>query len=708
MRGLLPYAWRSLRARPARTGLTIAGIAVGVGVLVAGLAVDTGISASIDRTVASIAGRADLRITGFAEAGLSRTTVDTITAVPGVAVAAPAIERRAPIAPSPDRPALVDPVTVLGIDPSLERRVHDLSLLAGSPLLAADEPSALVGERLARSDGLELGMDVALVGAEGLVRVRVIGILAGDGPVQAPDGRSLVVPIGTAARLAGTQRSKRSGAGRPPRTQRAGDRDHPGRCRAGRRRRAVVGHLGARQGARHRALRVVHPRRPRDDPERVHAGPPRHDWPPRRDRAVRRRLPHREHAVDDGHGTVPRARPASSRRRQPQPARTDRGGAGGAPGRGRVAHGSGARVVLGSLLADALRRGGGVPLDGPVFEPGLLLGTFLLGVAVTLAAAAEPARRAAAVSPVEALRARARGAAGGHARRRWLVAILAVVAIVGAMAFPAGPGPLGAGRALIVDAVLIAAVLLAPAVLVPLGRAAGAPFARVLRLEERLARAAIVRDRSRSGLTVGALVVGLTMVVALGAVAANARLVATAWIHDVVPGDEVLTAIAPVPLDDFSPEPDLEAVDGVASVSPIATFDLAFRGQRVRAAAMSGADLAADGRLTFLAGERAAALAALDAGGAVILPRAAADRLDVGLDDVLAVPAVDGALVELSVVGIVERSLRRMAARRRSSAGPTPRPGSVSPARTPSRSGSRPAPAMPLSRPSPTSRWSER
>ena len=196
--------------------------------------------------------------------------------------------------------------------------------------------------------------------------------------------------------------------------------------------------------------------------------------------------------------------------------------------------------------------------------------------------------------------------------------ILAVVAIVGAMAFPAGPGPLGAGRALIVDAVLIAAVLLAPAVLVPLGRAAGAPFARVLRLEERLARAAIVRDRSRSGLTVGALVVGLTMVVALGAVAANARLVATAWIHDVVPGDEVLTAIAPVPLDDFSPEPDLEAVDGVASVSA----DRDLRSRVPRAAGACGGDVGRRSRGRWPADvprrrARRRPSPALDAGGAV-------------------------------------------------------------------------------------------
>ena len=512
----------------------------------------------------------------------------------------------------------MDPVTILGIDPSLERRVHDLSLLAGSPLLAADEPSALVGELLARSDGLELGMDVALVGAEGLVRVRVIGILAGGGPVQAPDGRTLVVPIGTAARLAGhaAVEALRSGETAPDSAVPATGITRVDVVLAeGAARSSVISALDKALDTEPYVLSI-----PGDLATTLSAST--QDL-----RATTGLLA--AIALFAGAFLIVNTLSMTVTERSRELALLRAAGA----SRGQLARIVAAQaallavagslaglvlgVVLGSLLADALRRGGGVPLDGPVFEPGLLLGTFLLGVAVTLAAAAEPARRAAAVSPVEALRARARGASGGHARRRWLVAILAVVAIVGAMAFPAGPGPLGAGRALIVDAVLIAAVLLAPAVLVPLGRAAGAPFARVLRLEERLARAAIVRDRSRSGLTVGALVVGLTMVVALGAVAANARLVATAWIHDVVPGDEVLTAIAPVPLDDFSPEPDLEAVDGVASVSPIATFDLAFRGQRVRAAAMSGADLAADGRLTFLAGERAAALAALDAGGAV-------------------------------------------------------------------------------------------
>ena len=128
MRGLVPYAWRSLAARPARSLLTAFGIAIGVAVLVAALAVDAGLDASVQRTVDATVGRADLRVAAFTEAGLSSRTLDAVDGVPGVAVAAPATERRAFLAGRTSRPASVAaPVTVLGVDPALEPRVRDLA-----------------------------------------------------------------------------------------------------------------------------------------------------------------------------------------------------------------------------------------------------------------------------------------------------------------------------------------------------------------------------------------------------------------------------------------------------------------------------------------------------------------------------------------------------------------------------------------------------
>ena len=99
------------------------------------------------------------------------------------------------------------------------------------------------------------------------------------------------------------------------------------------------------------------------------------------------------------------------------------------------------------------------------------------------------------------------------------------------------------------------------------------------------------------------------------------------------------------------------AVPGVKQVTEIATFDLAVDGRRTDGVAVNGADLAADGRLRFVAGDRDAALAALDEGGATIVPQALATRLGLTLDQVVKVAAVDGTILELRIAGIAERTL---------------------------------------------------
>ena len=118
----------------------------------------------------------------------------------------------------------------------------------------------------------------------------------------------------------------------------------------------------------------------------------------------------------------------------------------------------------------------------------------------------------------------------------------------------------------------------------------GSPFALLLRAEERLARGALVREPSRTALTVGSLTIGLAMIVALAAVGQSDRHAASAWLTDVIPGDEIATSIRPVGLDE-GVQADLAAVAGVERVSPIGRFDLAYLGVRLDGAAMSGADL---------------------------------------------------------------------------------------------------------------------
>ncbi len=649
MRGLLPYAWRSLVARPARSLLTVFGIAIGVAVLVAALAVDAGMDDAIDRTVASIVGRADLRVAAFAEGGLSDATVDRLAAVPGIAVVAPVIERRAFLESEPGTPVITDPVTVLGIDPAAEPKVRDLALVAGVPLQEPDEEAALITERLAAEEGLTIASRIAILGAGRPLSVRVVGIVPGDGPVADAAGRTVILPIETAMRLALFD----------------GDPPPPQGTLAGVARIDAVLAKGADLDQVTAALSDAL------DVEPYVLSVPR-------DLAAAMRA-----STADIRGTMALlasitlfaaafmilntlAMTVVERIRELALLRA----AGAA--RGQIVRvvvvqalvlgvaGSITGLAFGVLLAQLvtwwLRQSGNINLQAPRLSPEIFLTGLVVGLVLTLVAAAEPARRAASVAPVIALRARSDPGAAARAHISWLIVVIGAMGLVALLLLPVGEGsPLGLARTVLVYGVLLGAVLLTPVLLRPLGRIAGAPFALVLRLEERLARAAIARDPSRTTLTVGTLVVGLAMVVALGSVQANARVTATAWLYDVVPGDEVLTAIAPAPVGEGGVEEQLAAIDGVGSATPLAAFDLAYDGTRLEATAIVGADFEADGRLRFLAGDRSAAFAALDQGGAMILPQARAQELGVGLDDLLAISTAEG-LVELRVVGLVDRS----------------------------------------------------
>lgn len=649
MRGLVPYAWRGLVARPARTVLTSCGIAIGTGVLVAALATSAGLDASIDREVTALAGRADVRVGSFTEAGLSAATLEAIDAVPGIAISAPAIERRTFLGSGPGQPPATEPVTVLGIDPAREPRVRDLDLVRGASLDDLDEPVALIPERLATTEGLDLGSELQVMGAGPPLHVRVVGILRGDGPLPGSAGRTVVLPLLTAARLAA------EGNGAPALESIGGVSRVDVVLAAGATPEGVTSALSG-------AL-VTEPY--------VLSTPPEVAAALRASTADVRTTMGLLAAIalfaaafvilnTLAMTVVERVRELGLLR------------AAGAT-RGQVTRvvlaqalllgvlGSLLGLALGALLAAVvaawLRATGSVPIDGPVVTPSVLVTGFGIGFAVTLAASLEPARRAAGISPVAALRSRSDPRTTARAHAGWLIGVMVVVAGLAVLLLPAVSGSTsGAPRAIAVYAILLGAVLLTPILLRPLGRLLGLPFSLPLRLEERLARAAIARDRARTTLTVGALVVGLAMVVALGSVSANARTAATAWLADVVPGDEILVAITPVPADtEDGYQLDVEAIEGVRMATPIASFGLAFAGTRLDAVAIDGADVAADGRLTFVEGDRDAALAALDAGGAVIMPRSQAERIGVRTGDPVAVATAEG-LVELTVAGLVERS----------------------------------------------------
>ena len=635
---LTDLAFRSLRARPLRTVLSALGVALGVAVLFAGLATSAGVEASVKSTVRDLVGRADLRVAAFGESGLSAETVGLIAGSPGVAVAAPALERRIYLGSEPAAGAVLPPpVTVLGIDPVTDPRLHDIALVGGSPLREPDERSALITQRLASEDGLAVGSDLVMQAAGDPMTYRVIGIIAGDGPLTGASGRTVVVPLHTAQAVFGETGVTRVDIGLAP----------------GADVRAVSTGLETRLVAEPYVLSS-----PQDLATALRASTTDFQSTTALIAAVAlfagaflifNTL---SMTVSERIREVGLLRAAGARRRQVMSFMLTQALVLGVVG-------SLVGLVVGVLLAAGMvafiRTVGAVTLERPEIPFDAVAIALVVGVGVTLAAALEPARRASRIQPVEALRPRLVMPAARTASLRWLAVVFLVVALVGVVVLPRAAGGAGAVQALVVYGVLLIATLLIPFVLPAIARVAGAPFAVLLRFEERLARSSVVRDRSRTALTLGSLTIGLAMIVALGGVGEHARAAAAGWIADVVPGELVVTSIRPIAADEGVAE-DLTSA-GIARLSPIATFDVALYGARTDAAAVVGADMAADGRLRFVAGDRVAALAALDAGGATVVPEALADRLGLTVGQVIAVPTIDGGRLDLTVAGIIERSI---------------------------------------------------
>lgn len=177
----------------------------------------------------------------------------------------------------------------------------------------------------------------------------------------------------------------------------------------------------------------------------------------------------------------------------------------------------GLKAVLGAVGMDLA---GSIPVDTATVLVSLAVGTV-----VSVLAAAVPARRAALVPPVEAMRdemtvpersIRVRAVAG-------LVLTGLGVAGVAAAALNTGEETmdvaLGAGAAAVLIGVLVLAPGMARAVLGVLAW----PFVRAVRPVGRLARGNVVRNPRRTASTAGALMIGMALVGAVSVIAVSAQ-----------------------------------------------------------------------------------------------------------------------------------------------------------------------------------------
>lgn len=176
-----------------------------------------------------------------------------------------------------------------------------------------------------------------------------------------------------------------------------------------------------------------------------------------------------------------------------------------------------AGLLLGMAFASGLQAlldafGISLPASRTIVRPRTVVAAFAVGLGVTVLSSLAPARRAARIAPVEAMRGETLPQGGGLRGRVLAGAALAVLGVGLLAAGLAGTGPnpvatVGAGAAV----TLLGMAVLAPIFAVPVASVLGWIPAR-MGIAGRLAQGNAGRDRRRTAATASALMIGLGLV----------------------------------------------------------------------------------------------------------------------------------------------------------------------------------------------------
>lgn len=235
--------------------------------------------------------------------------------------------------------------------------------------------------------------------------------------------------------------------------------------------------------------------------------------------------------------------------------------------------GSALGVVGGLGLVSVLRvvfEQMGMDLTGEIpLETSTVVLCLVLGTLVSAVAAAVPARRAALVAPVEAMRGEVT-VPERSLHRRGIAGAVVVALGAGAVALAAvrpdvGPAEplLGGGAAVVLAGVLVASPALARSVL----RVLALPVVRTLPPLGRLAQGNVVRNPRRTASTAGALVIGMALVGAVSVIAATAQASLVRVVESATDADLVLrSATSAIPVGALA---DVAALPEVGRADPI-------------------------------------------------------------------------------------------------------------------------------------------
>jgi putative ABC transport system permease protein len=302
-------------------------------------------------------------------------------------------------------------------------------------------------------------------------------------------------------------------------------------------------------------------------------------------------------------------------------------------------------IGIASLLKALMDSGGfDVPAGSIVVTPGTIITSFVVGLLVTVSSAYFPARKAAKIPPLAAMRDVAydkTNASRGRLITGALVTVLGAAMLLIGLFGEGGIAPVGFGALLTMSGVIILGPVLAP----PIGRVLGAPLPRLKGTTGVLAKENTLRNPKRTASTAAALMIGVALVGFITVFASSAKASINKVVDDQFVADIIIDSgsfgdggLSPRLADDLRSLPEVAAATGLrgapANVNGGGSFLLAV-------------DTATIAQF-FDLGVTEGAIADVGADGIGVNEDWAADH-DLQLGDTVDVQLLDGAVIDLPV-----------------------------------------------------------
>jgi len=624
LKSLTGLAVRGLRARPGRSLAAATGVALGVALFFGSLITTASGQRAFDRLIETSSGRADVivRPVGSYAATLAPDVVSKARALPGVEAAVGVFAL--PTAVSTDTVSQEvtynrdAPAVAVGVDPAAAERIYPFTLLLGRMHDAPDE--AVVPSRLAEKLEIEPGDDTTIVTPIGNRTVRVTGVLADDGAGGFNQGNAVFLVLSRAQEFGGADGRLSTvfvtlSDGVEPETWIDEHRDTalPGLAVDTVDAAGNTAAFRAQILAATAALTVfgtallfiagflIHLTLSAAVVERIRTYGTLQALGARRSQV--RRVVLAEALVLGGSGTL-------------------------------VGLGLGYFVAI-AIAVGSRRFLVGFEQFALVVRPSAVVGAVAVGLIVTVASALLPARAAARLDPVDAIR-------GDHARR----AQLGRTWIAGAVSLAVGITILFTAEAinlgLAMPFLLFGSVGLLPPLLRPLARAVGTLTSKLARGVGGVAVLHLAKERTRSAYTLGLVMLVMGTTIAVGAANESFTRSFDRQITHAFGADLMLDAAGT-----FSPSftDEVRAIGGVDRVVGQAWGDTEMitgsEAETVQVRFLEPAGLDVD-RLNFVDGTDDDAREALGSGGTVIFPAVAAARLGVARGDAVTLRTSDG------------------------------------------------------------------